>query len=442
MMKGKTPLLLLVLAVFVAFSSLIQAQEVAENEFRLPEREDNAALNYLLASVELRAPQTTANAEAIKLTTSKLYKLPPAALAACPDAVNMLRFSAGSIRALHEGAQKPRCAFDVDWQAGPGVILPHLAEMRNLARRSIAIAKYAEFDENPVQAAQIYGDVMRMSAHLAEEPLIISGLVGISVQSMAASAIESLLTREPDGDAIRELLSGLQKVPSRAFRCDIYFRSEAEMFGNWFLRDPQRNKRELVNVMGAFPKSEAAKRLAEASADDLRAWVLEYQEVMNRTADAVSEPYYKSIKKVPAEKARVEKMMAQFNDDPTQGNPLIGLLLPVLWRCHGQFAIAEARLGMLQLLCAAQLHKTRTGKYPAALAELKPYFQEGAIPRDPVTGKDFLYTLKQGTPRIECQAPEDLKQTHQRDCYFDLAERLEKDEDALKKFREEIKSAN
>jgi len=430
-----------VLAAVLAFALVGPACADEEKEFRLPPRQENAAVNYLLAIVLFERPDSEEEIEAIELIESELYRLPPEALAGYPEATDILEGalapSGGAIWALHEGAQKPTCTFDVDWAAGPNALLPHLAQMRNLARRCLAAAKCAEFQGDYSRAAQIYGDLMRMGAHLGEEPLIISGLVGVAVQSMTMSEIEGFLARAADENVLEELLKALQSVPARPFACDIYFRAEAEGYGEWLRADPIERTREIVNMGVGQNMDEVAQHLTTKKADEVRAWIREYQEIMRRVAGVIGEPYYKSASKVKAEKKHVEEVIAHFGKEPTKGNPLIGLLIPALWRCREVFATAEARLGMIQLLCAAQLHKAKSGEYPAALDDLKAYFPQAKRPMDPFTGEDFLYTLTDGLPRIESRPPKEMKKKEPGKHCFDLAQRQVKDEQALASILEE-----
>ena len=405
---------------------------LADKGFELPARPDNAALNYLLALSLLAQPEEI---EARYLIEDKVWQLPPEALQAIPEAAKFLERDlrkAGPLWAVHEGAQKKRCAFDVDWEAGPEALLPHLAQMRHLARRCVAAAKCAEFKGDRVRAAEIYADVMQMGAHLGEDPILISALVGVAVQSMAVSGIEGLLAREPGPQATQKLLSGLARVAPQPFRTDVCFRSEAAIYGGWFLRNLLKATEEVRIHIRDDPNA-TPEQLARLKAEHVQAWVREYQDVMKRLAEAARGPYHESAPRLNEEKKRLEKMTAEIRRDPTKGNLLIPMLVPALWRCHEQFATAEARLGMIQLACAVALYKHQEGKYPAELDALRKHLLSG-IPKDPFTGESFLYTLRAGEWVIECGAPDELKKRRPKDFIVDLAARRRKDAQAVKQF--------
>lgn len=417
-------------------ASLTTSASAQEERFRLPPRSDNAAINYLLAVALFQQNETPDSAAVQKRIHEEIWKLPPKALSECPDVLAVLEGDmpeVGPLMALHEGAEKPRCAFDVDWQAGPGAYLQHLSLMRQLGRRSLAVAKCVEFEGDPVRAAGIHGDVARMGAHVAEEPLIISGLVGAAVLNMAASEAEGLLARDPGSEAVEKLLSILQTVPDRPFPVDIYFRSEAEIFGGWYERNLETAAKDIAGMADGPDAAPVLKRISASKPEDLLAWIRGYREFMDRLAEAARGPYWESA-------PRASELMTKLGGDAAKDNPLLATLVPSLSKCQEQFATAEARLGMIRLLCAAQLHKEKTGNYPAALDELSPYFPDGKLPKDPFTGRAFLYTLVEGLPRIECQPPEELKRNRPGRYHFDLARRRAEDGQALEQFLRERKA--
>ena len=192
----------------------------ADEKSILPPRPDNAAIDYLLAVAHLERAKTEADIKAITFIEGDFEKLPPAALKARPDVAEFLKEEAevgGPIINIHVGAGKPMCQFDVAWEEGPNARLPHLGPMRNLARHAIAVAKYHEFTGHPEKAAAIYADVARMSAHMAEEPLLISGFVALAVNGMNVRAVEGFLASDPPPKRSVSSLPGW-----RAFRTTLF----------------------------------------------------------------------------------------------------------------------------------------------------------------------------------------------------------------------------
>ena len=396
----------------------------------LPPRPDNAALNYLAAMALMRTAVKPEEIEAIRFIDDIYRKLPPASIEGHDVAIAILKHDlrpGGTAWMVHEGATKPRCAFDVDWEKGPGILLPHLALMRNLTRRCLAAAEYCRYTNNDVRAAEILADVASLGAHLGEDPVLIGGLVGVSVQKTAVDGIEGLLAGEPEAEALKQLHAALAALPPRPFRTEIYFRSEAAIYGDWLLKHPE-SIRDLV----AAPKDLLGKLTAASITARLPAMVREYQDAMLRMAEAATGPYYQSGARLDAEMKALRVRVEASRKDPLTGNSLLPVLLPALERIHGQFALAEAQLGMVRILCAAGLDRARDGAWPPALAALRRHFPEG-LPKDPFTGKDFGYALAGGLPRVACEGKIAIPKGRPDLFSLDLGRRRQRDAESAKR---------
>ncbi len=185
-------------------AALLTSAFAAEVEF--PERVDNAAIHYWAAVALLPRPENQEEIDAIKFIEDKLPSLPPAALEGKEVACELLRKHKDSMRELHEGASKSLSDFDLDYGKGNDLDLPHLRCLRDLAKHALSVAKLHEMEGHPESAAEIYGDLLAMVAHLDEDKLLLSGFVGWAVTSMTANGIEGFLSREPAEKAIEILL--------------------------------------------------------------------------------------------------------------------------------------------------------------------------------------------------------------------------------------------
>jgi len=396
----------------------------------LPPRPDNAALNYLAAMALMKTAEKPEEIKAIRFLDDTYRKLPPAAIEDHDEAIAILKHDlqrGGGMWMVHEGAGKSRCAFDVDWEKGPGILLPHLALMRNLTRRCLAAAKYCRYTNNDVRAAEILADVASLGAHLGEDPVLIGGLVGVSVQKTAVDGIEGLLASEFEAEAVERLHAALAALPPRPFRTEVYFRSEAAIYGDWMLKHP-----EAIRDLVAAPKGLLRKLAAASMAARLPAMVREYQDAMLRMAEAAAGPYYQSGVKLDVEMKAMRARVEASRKDPLTGNSLLPVLLPALERIHGQFALAEAQLGMVRIVCAAGLDRARDGAWPPALAALRRHFPDG-LPKDPFTGKDFSYALAGGLPRVACEGKIAIPKGRPSLFSIDLGRRRQRDADAAKR---------
>jgi hypothetical protein len=95
---------------------------------------------------------------------------------------------------------RPR--FYAPWNTGPddttgmvvGVLLPHLGQYRDYAR-SLVLRLHLDLAEGETGAVvDSLLAIRRLAAHVAGEPTLISNLVGVSIEALAAGALETALT--------------------------------------------------------------------------------------------------------------------------------------------------------------------------------------------------------------------------------------------------------
>ncbi len=110
---------------------------------------------------------------------------------------------------LKEALALPYCNWQTPFDDGQKVLMPHLSYSRTMARLLACEARVrvdaGQFDE----AAESILDILRLSEHVAAEPVSISYLVSGSIDALAIEAIERFLK---DHDRIpTSLLTALQK---------------------------------------------------------------------------------------------------------------------------------------------------------------------------------------------------------------------------------------
>ncbi|MGD1001898.1 MAG: hypothetical protein ABSA67_14480 [Candidatus Brocadiia bacterium] len=434
------------------FAALVATAARGGEEKSVLPRSDNAAILYLEGAATRAVPQSAGELEALKFMDEEFGKLPPAALSDRPDAVALLSRdldSDGAMSLLHDGAQRGPCAFDLNWDAGPDMEMPHLGLLRLFAFRCVAAAKCAEFRGDPVRAAEICGDLARMGAHVGREPVLMSGLVAALIQNVAASEAEGLLSRSPGRESVEKLLRALQSLPE-PLRMDSYCRVDAEFWGEWVIRKAQAPEKELMDFIRDYlhgegpPSKMATHELEGLKEPEIRARILEwargYQQHMRRLARNVAGPYHEAAPAITDEERGLnntilEMTSRELQGDRDLGNPLLQIFVPALTvSALPSLANAEARIGMMRVLCAAMLLKEETGSYPANLEELRRYFPDG-FPKDPFTGKDYTLSMSGGLPAVSCGAPEEVRKKSPNDFSFDLARQRRLDAEALKNFR-------
>jgi hypothetical protein len=154
-----------------------------------PSPGDNAAPLYLRAFQSL-ATDTTLGGE-----TSPAQK-PLAADPTSPEVAEILARHADTLDLLRRATEKPGCRFDRDWsRPSLDMLLPELQEMRSAARLLTLAARKAAADGDGAQALAEIVRLHRLSLHAAGEPILISGLVGQAIDTLALETLADVLPR-------------------------------------------------------------------------------------------------------------------------------------------------------------------------------------------------------------------------------------------------------
>lgn len=106
-----------------------------------------------------------------------------------------LRYHEETFRLLKEAAQSPACRYPVDLTEGPGMELPHLVPLRNLARLLALKTLWAAETGDQAIAASAVVECLRLGASVRQEPLVSSQSVYLSILSMAVEALNDAQNR-------------------------------------------------------------------------------------------------------------------------------------------------------------------------------------------------------------------------------------------------------
>ncbi len=101
------------------------------------------------------------------------------------------------------------CDFEIDYSEGFETLLPHLGQMRRLAKLVAVDARRLELAGDVDGAAKRTGALYRMAGHLAEDGVLISSLVAIVIGQTANDQAERLLALNPSETARRDMLEGI-----------------------------------------------------------------------------------------------------------------------------------------------------------------------------------------------------------------------------------------
>lgn len=387
--------------------------------------EENAAFDYLFALAAQPLPRDVKRLEAEHLMNQvKTPKLPLRVLDDIPELLAASKDIDYTLGSIHAGAAKPKCQFVTDWSKGPATLLPHLVGMRALSRRCFFVALAREHEGNKTAAAEMYADLLAMGNHHGHEPDIVAALVGMSIQSIAVDGAEGLLARAPGMQPAEVIEDRLDHMPSWSARIATASLRDAEHWTQWVRQNPDGAFVLAELKLDGPPEARAA--FAEAAADA-------YLDQANRWAKLVAQPYWQVKDALDAEEARVKSLIEQFKAEPDKFASY-GLLksLPSGTILAKRAAEADARIGMIHLACIATICQAEKGAYPADIQTMKRFWP-AELPKDPFTGKDFLYSLKDGVPVIAAVAPPEFFANGQESKFrIDFSTRAEREAEALR----------
>jgi len=169
-------------------------------------------------------------------------------------------------------------------------------------------------------------------------------------------------------------------------------------------------------------------------------WARQVGEELSAVAKAGEGPLTEAEPRVRAQVARMERLAKSPDGKSTPANPSLALWVPLLLNCYARFARSNATLEMSRLICAAALFEAENGQYATSLDALARYFPAG-LPKDPFSGKDFLYTLEEGLPCVTAQPSASLREELKSwDCRISMAEALKTQAALLERYRKESQS--
>lgn len=303
--------------------------------------------------------------------------------------VPWLKENAPAIAAVREGAKKKDCRFPVFGEAGmsiSAILLPHLQYMRNLGRLLVIRGKHLEHQKKYRQALDTYLVAAKMGYHLSREPILISGLVGIAVDAIAAKHIQTCILRNRLDTATLTYLLKRSNVVGRAAESYRIAMSGERMFGLSAVDDVLERPGEFYAAVE--PADEPLSKLKQVlhivpgRCLGLRAIMKsDFRRYWNRMDKWNELPDHIAL--------RPENIPG---DEIIQELPpwsLARMLLPALSRARVSFVGAKAIKAVLTAQVALQIYWNKNRRYPQKLDQLKGILDE--IPKDPFINEALKY---------------------------------------------------
>lgn len=284
------------------------------------------------------------------------------------------------VRALdlvEQAAARPRCNFDLPYDQGAMLRVPHVHRLLDMGRILDAKALLHVRRGESARGWQTAEIILRMANALRDEPILIGAMARGALHQTALASMRNVAKRSPpDGETaarLLDLLAGADVVGPFILALD----GERLLMGEWTYAQWKINgiissdengfwTARLMGLLGYQPSLQ----IDHAS----------YLRTLGGIVDDVARPYWE-IQPIPQPNREQE-----FPWYATVSRLILpNLAGPRIRMVHVQAMIRVARTSL-----ALQLHKAAHGGYPASLAEIDPRFLDES-PIDPFTGRPLVY---------------------------------------------------
>lgn len=404
----------------------------------LAQTPQNAAVLYLRAFVMLADVDNSDDFEPVAkwIRDTPIDELPVA------EARQLLGRYRAALEEVHIAARRERC----DWEmpvreAGPNLfsmLLPDVQQARWVAQLLSLQARVQIAEGELDEAVVTLRTLLAFSRHVARQPFLISGLVGIAMANYATLDLEQFiqskdapnlywpLTNLPDPlvdlepgmhleySAVYRVLPELQEVRDSELAPEEWDRRAAALLGRFRglvslegSQDDVGTWREMSDEKALEQSYQTAKaRLLQRGYDAAEIENMARSRVVlldtAESFDAVRDEMFKAFG-LPYLQAQqvLEKADRDIAANKTAGlgGRLAALLLPAVKSVKLAAVRERLRIDALRCIEALRMHAAAQGELPARLGDVAAV----PIPVNPLTGKPFAYRLADGVATLDLQ---------------------------------------
>ena len=312
---------------------------------------------------------------------------------ASPGVIDLLARHAATLDLIRRAADRDSCRYQRDWtRPSFDMLLPEMQSLRKAAQLLVLKTRREAADGNAEDALRDVALIQRIGRHAASEPILISNLVGIAIDTMALDTLAQVLPTLRKSDLavldapeIRDLITTPPAFASHLYGEEAFGLS---VFAD--LSDDQRGVINLVDLLGNGQSQPSALHIPPLSllyrVFFLPADLAGYRSIMTQYQAAASrtEPY-------PDLTKRIDAIETQIRD----GSPgmLSSMIVPALGAVFRSQTRSVAHHRAATALVAATQQRLETGAVPETFDELAAQLVPPAS-RDPFTADQPL-VLKQ-----------------------------------------------
>ncbi len=295
-----------------------------------------------------------------------------------------------------KAASKPGVNFDLNYDDGPALLLPHLGGMRNISRLMRLKAEMELLEGRREKAWETMLTGFNLNSQLKKEPLLISQLVYFSVYNIYFDFISYNLPRYGISDEQAKKLI-LELAPDKiAYTQSMKNAINAERIclGGWVFERMLSGRLENPMIFAGLTNSPDFKSFIVTSflyKPFAKRDYLEYLKIMERYKAEYVQPYYKLPNRMIDEQKALDSLPKYCF--------LTRIICPALGRIRLKTAEIATRAQESQISLALEEYKNLKGAYPEKLEQLSPQFLAD-IPLSDVTGRPFEYSKEKDGYKI------------------------------------------
>ncbi len=189
--------------------------------------------------------------------------------------IKTLSENQGVIRQLLRATRIEECEWGVEYSQGFGALMPHLGKLRAATRVLAADSRRLANDGKVEDAAERVAAIFRMARHAAQDPVLISSLVGLAIHNAGKTELEWLVTNGHLSDAGRKnIADAVVQIPaSDPFKFHDAIKMERDIALEWIKKEftgPAAGRRFLAEfAMPANDDDAAVAQVRKYNAQEL-----------------------------------------------------------------------------------------------------------------------------------------------------------------------------
>jgi hypothetical protein len=353
--------------------------------------QENAALAFLDAYALYNSPLKTNNPSELNEYPMELGDPLPEPLAAAIE--HLVTNNREAIQQAHKAAQLTRSRYPIDLTKGYETLLPHLAQMRQIAQLLKWEAVWQSSHGNKTEALQAVRSGFAVADSLRNEPLLISELVRIALLNETILALERTVSEQRLTDAeLTAFIDLLERTEAQA-KHSLLRGMIGERAGSITLFKTDYRTFDMLTSGGAGTgNGNLGEQLLTMSVFHIRGALgvadkdlAFYLDTMGKIEAAVEKEYPEMIRRTETITSEMQQEFAK-----SRFRYLVsGMTLPSLDKGSLRAAYSAGLLRCARTALAIERFRLQRDKIPT-LNELVPdYLKE--IPRDPVSGEPLEY---------------------------------------------------